>query len=141
MSCCHNIPHSHSFSSGQNTGCVLFFQELRGSCGQKHHKAKADSHLFCRRQGYLLQRQGTVCKNSASVVNHIIPFFWEWRRISLTAQLIPAGSRATLYRQFWRPQTVEINIKCSNEMQKSLMSVYRGKRGHPQKRLHSAGFA
>ena len=62
-----------------------------------------------------------------SAVCHNLPFCWQRRRVSVNTHLLLTRSKAILPGQFWRPYKVERVIKSSNEMQKSLMTVYRGK--------------
>ena len=62
-----------------------------------------------------------------SAVCHNLPFCWQRRRVSVNTHLLLTRSKAILPGQFWRPYKVERITKSSNEMQKSLMNIYRGK--------------
>ena len=65
-------------------------------------------------------------KREASAVCPNLPFFWQ-RRVSINTHLLPSRSKAIFPGHFWRPYKVKRNNKSSNEMQKSLMKVYRRK--------------
>ena len=71
--------------------------------------------------------QGKVPKRAASAVCPNLSFFWQRRRVSINTHLLLTRSKAILPGQFWRPYKVERITKSSNEMQKSLMNVYRRK--------------